>query len=111
MDDELCLGDIASLESSTPLNRGNLPKNKHSTIVRGTISHINKVKANNASISPSMWFSASAIIDDLTVNGLPLIVGVFAVFFDHFFLLLFLQGEANCKYDNIDKSENLTKVC
>jgi hypothetical protein len=58
-----------------------------------------------------MFFSASAVIDGLTVNGLLLIVEAFAVFFYHFFLILFLQGEANCKRDNTDDSENVTKVC
>jgi hypothetical protein len=58
-----------------------------------------------------MCFSASAVIDDLTVNGLLLVVEVFTVFFDHFFLILFLQEKANCKRDNTDKSKNVTKVC
>jgi hypothetical protein len=58
-----------------------------------------------------MCFSISAVIDDSVVNGLLLVVEVFAVFFDHFFLILFLKGEANCKRDNTDNSENVTKVC
>jgi hypothetical protein len=57
-----------------------------------------------------MCFSTSAVIDGPTVNGLLLIVEVFAVFFDHFFLILFRQGEVNCKRDNTDNSENVTKV-
>jgi hypothetical protein len=51
-----------------------------------------------------MCFSASTIIDDPAINGLLLVVEVFAMFFHHFFLLLFLQGEANCKCDNTDNS-------
>jgi hypothetical protein len=89
VDDELCLGSIASLESSTPSNRANLKK-KQSTVVRGIISCIHKVKGNNASISPSICFSASAIIDGLAVNGLLLIVEVFTMSFDQFVLILFL---------------------
>jgi hypothetical protein len=58
-----------------------------------------------------MCFSASTVIDGLVVNGLLLVVDAFAVFFDNFFLILVLQGEANCKHDNSDKSENVTKVC
>jgi hypothetical protein len=58
-----------------------------------------------------MCFSASTVIDGLAINGLLLIVEAFAVFSDHFFLILFLQGEENCKHDNTDKSENVTKVC
>jgi hypothetical protein len=85
-------------------------KKRQSIVVRGTVSHIDKVKENNASISPSTCFSASAIIDDPTVNGLIIVVEAFAVFFHHFILILFLQGEANCKRDNIDNSENVTKV-
>jgi hypothetical protein len=110
VDDELCLGGIAALESSTPSNRANLQK-KQSTVVRDTISCINKVKQNNASISPSMCFPASAGIDDLAINGLLLVVEAFFVLFEHFFLILFLQGEANCKRDNTGNSENVTKVC
>jgi hypothetical protein len=110
VDDELHLSGIASLESSTPSNRVNLQK-KQSTVVRGTISRIHKVKENNASISPSMCFSAFTVIDGLAVNGILLIVEVFAVIFDHFFLILFLQGEANCKPDNTNNNENVTKVC
>jgi hypothetical protein len=110
MDDELCLNGIASLESSTPSNRANLQK-KQSTVVRGIVSRIHKDKENNASISPSMCFFASAVIDGPTVNGFLLIVDVFTIFFDHFFLILFLQGEANCKCDNTNNSENVTKVC
>jgi hypothetical protein len=37
-----------------------------------------------------MCFSTSTVMDDPTVNGLLLIVEVFAVFFDYFFLILFL---------------------
>jgi hypothetical protein len=110
VDDEIYLDGIASLESSTPSNRANLQK-KQSIVVRGTISHIHKVKENNASISPSMCFFISAVIDGLIVNGLLLVVEVFTVFFDHFFLILFLQGEVNCKHDNTDNSANVTKVC
>jgi hypothetical protein len=84
---------------------------RQSTVVRGTISRINKIKEKNASISPSMCFSTSTVIDDPTVNGLLLVVEVFTVFFDHFFLIFFLQGEANYKNDNTDKSKNVTKVC
>jgi hypothetical protein len=58
-----------------------------------------------------MCFSASAVIDGSIVNGLLLVVEVFTVFFDHFFLLLFLQGETNYKRDNTDNSENVTKIC
>jgi hypothetical protein len=58
-----------------------------------------------------MCFSASAGIDGLAINGLLLVVEVFAIFFDHFFLILFLQREANCKHDNTDNSENVTNVC
>jgi hypothetical protein len=83
---------------------------QQSTVVGGIVSHINKVKQNNASISPSMYFSASAAIGDPTINGLLLVVEVFTVFFDHFLLILFLQ-EVNCKRDNTDKSKNITKVC
>jgi hypothetical protein len=63
---------------------------KQSIVVRGIVSCINKVKENNASISPSMCFSTSTVMDDPTINGLLLIVEVFAVFFDYFFLILFL---------------------
>jgi hypothetical protein len=84
---------------------------KESTVVRGTVSRIHKVKQNNALISPSMCFYASAVIDGPIVNGLLLIVEDFVVFFNHFFLILFLQREANCKRENTDKSENVTKVC
>jgi hypothetical protein len=58
-----------------------------------------------------MCFSASAGIDGPTINGLLLIVEAFIVLFDHFFLILILQREANCKRDNNDNSENVTKVC
>jgi hypothetical protein len=110
VDDELRLSGIAFLKSSTPSNRANLQK-KQSTVVRGTVSRIHKVKENNASISPSMCFSASAAIDGPAVNGLLLVVEVFVMFFDHLFLIFFMQGEANCKRDNTDNSENITKVC
>jgi hypothetical protein len=110
MDDEHCLGGIASLESSTPSNRANLQK-KQSIVVRGIVSRIHKVKENNASISPSVCFSASTVIDGPTVNGLLLIIEAFSMFFDHFFLILFMQREVNCKHDNTNNSENVTKVC
>jgi hypothetical protein len=58
-----------------------------------------------------MCFSASAVIDGLTIYGLLLVVKAFAIFFDHFFLIVFLQREVNCKRDNINNSENVTKVC
>jgi hypothetical protein len=85
-------------------------KKRQSTVVRGIVSRIHKVKENNASISPSMCFSASTVIDGPTVNGHLIVVEAFVVFFHHFFLILFLQGEANCKRDNTDNSENVTKV-
>jgi hypothetical protein len=56
-------------------------KKRQSTIVRGTISRIHKVKENNASISPSVCFSAFVVIDDPVVNGLLLVVEAFIVFF------------------------------
>jgi hypothetical protein len=31
--------------------------------------------------------------------------------FDHFFHILFLQREANCKRDNTDNHKNAIKVC
>jgi hypothetical protein len=80
VDNELLLSGIASLATSTPSIKGNLQK-KQSTVVRGIISRIHKVKQNNSSISPSMCFSYSTVIDGLTVNGLLLIVDAFAVFF------------------------------
>jgi hypothetical protein len=110
MDDELCLSGIPSLESSTPSNSASLQK-KQPTVVRGTISHTHKLKENNASISPSMCFFTSAFIDGLTVNGLLLVVEAFAMFFYLFYLILFLQREENCKCDNTNISENVTKVC
>jgi hypothetical protein len=58
-----------------------------------------------------MCFSTSAVIDGSIINELLLIVEAYAVFFYHFFLILFLQREANCKRDNTDNSENVTKVC
>jgi hypothetical protein len=58
-----------------------------------------------------MCFSTNAVIDDPVINRLLLVVEVFAMFFDHFFLILFLQGEENCKRDNIEKSKNVTIVC
>jgi hypothetical protein len=58
-----------------------------------------------------MCFFASAGIDSLAVNGLLLRDEAFTVLFDHFFLILFLQREVNCKRDNTDNSENATKVC
>jgi hypothetical protein len=57
-----------------------------------------------------MCLFASAVIDGPTVNGLLLVVEAFAVFFYHFFLILFLQRESNCKRDNTDNNENVTKV-
>jgi hypothetical protein len=57
-----------------------------------------------------MCFYASAGIDGPTVNGLILPVEAFTVPFDHFFLILLLQREANYKCDNIDNNENATKV-
>jgi hypothetical protein len=109
VDDKLHLGGIASLKSSTPSNRANHQK-KQSIVVRGTVPRIHKVKESNASISPSICFSASTVIDSPAVNGLLLVVEVFSVFLDHFFLIFFLQGEGNCKHDNTDNSENITKV-
>jgi hypothetical protein len=108
VDDELCLSGIASLEFSTPLNRAQLKK-MQSTVVRGTVSRIHKVKQNNVLISLSMCSSTSTGIDGPTVNGLLHVVEAFAILFDHFFLILFLQREANCKCDNTDNSENVTK--
>jgi hypothetical protein len=58
-----------------------------------------------------MCFSTSAGIDSPAINGLLLVVEAYAVFSDHFFLILFLQGEAICKRDNTDNSENVIKVC
>jgi hypothetical protein len=58
-----------------------------------------------------MCFSASAGIDDLTVNGHILLGKAFTVPFDHFFLILFLQREADCKCDNTGNNKNATKVC
>jgi hypothetical protein len=58
-----------------------------------------------------MCFCASTGIDGPTVNGVLLPVDVFAVLFDHFFLIIFLQKEANCKHDNNNTNENATKVC
>jgi hypothetical protein len=59
-------------------------------VVGGIVSHIHKVKQNNASILPPMCFSASVGIDGSTINGLLLVVEAFDVLFDHFFLILFL---------------------
>jgi hypothetical protein len=58
-----------------------------------------------------MCLFTSAGIDNLTVNGFVLTVEAFTVPFDHFFLILFLQREANCKRDNVDNNENATEVC
>jgi hypothetical protein len=58
-----------------------------------------------------MCFSTSAGIDDLTINEIVFLVEAFTILFDHFFLILFLQREVNCKQYNIDNSENATKVC
>jgi hypothetical protein len=52
-------------------------KKSQSIVVRGIVSHIHKVKENNASISPSMCFSTSAVKDGPAVNGLLLIVEAF----------------------------------
>jgi hypothetical protein len=49
-----------------------------------------------------MCFFTSVGIDGPTVNGLVLPVEAFIVSFDHFFLILFLQREANYKCDNTD---------
>jgi hypothetical protein len=106
MDDD----GISSLESSTPSKKANLKK-KESIVVRGIVSRIHKVKQNNASNSPSMCFSAYAGMDGSANNGLVLVVEAFTVLFDYFFLILFLQREANCKHDNTDNSENVNKVC
>jgi hypothetical protein len=57
-----------------------------------------------------MRFSASTGIDGPTINGLVLVVEAFTVLFDHFFLILFLQREANRKCENTDYSENVTNV-
>jgi hypothetical protein len=57
-----------------------------------------------------MCLAASTITDGLAINGLLLVLEVFAKFFGQFFLILFLQGEANYKRDNTDNSENVTKV-
>jgi hypothetical protein len=57
-----------------------------------------------------MYFYASADIDILAVNGLILPVEAFTVLLDHFVFIHFLQIEANCKYDNINNSENAIKV-
>jgi hypothetical protein len=56
-----------------------------------------------------MFFSASAVTYGPTVNGLLLVVEAFTVFFDHFFLILFLQREGNCKCDNTNNSEKCNK--
>jgi hypothetical protein len=58
-----------------------------------------------------MCFSSSVGIDGLAVNGLLLVIEAFVVFFDHFFLILFLQRKANRKRDNTDDNKNVTKVC
>jgi hypothetical protein len=58
-----------------------------------------------------MCFFASAGIDGPTANGLLLIVEAFTILFDHFILILFLQRETNCKRDNTNNNENVTKVC
>jgi hypothetical protein len=81
-----------------------------SIVVRGTVSGIHKVKYNNALISPSICFSASTVVDGLTINGLHLVIEAFTMFFHHVFLIHFLQGEENCNRDNTDNSENVTKV-
>jgi hypothetical protein len=58
-----------------------------------------------------MCLFTSAGIDGSAVNGLVLPVEAFTVLFDHFFLILFLQREVNCKCDNTNNNENATKVC
>jgi hypothetical protein len=58
-----------------------------------------------------MCFSASAGIDDPTINGLVLPIEAFTMPFDHFAPVLFMQRETNCKCNNTDKNENATKVC
>jgi hypothetical protein len=90
MNDELPLSVIASLESSTHQTKQTLKK---STTVRDTVSHIHKVKQNNVSISSSMCFSASAVIDGPAINGLFLVVKAFAIFFYHLFLIHFFCRE------------------
>jgi hypothetical protein len=57
-----------------------------------------------------MCFSGRTGIDSLAVTGLILPIEIFTVPFDHFILILFLQGGGNCKCDNTDKSENAAKV-
>jgi hypothetical protein len=57
-----------------------------------------------------MCFSTSAGVDSMAINGLVLPVEAFTMLLDHFFLILFLQIEANYKRDNINNSENATKV-
>jgi hypothetical protein len=58
-----------------------------------------------------MCIFTSAGIDGSIINGLLLVVEVFDILFDHFFLILFLQREANFKLDKTDNSENITNVC
>jgi hypothetical protein len=70
--------DSVALESSTYRTEQTLKK--QSIVVRGTVSHINKVKQNNASISPSMCFSASTVIDGPVINGLLRVVEAFTMF-------------------------------
>jgi hypothetical protein len=58
-----------------------------------------------------MCFSTPTDIDNLAVNGLILPIEVLTMLFDHFVLILFLQREGNCRCDNTNNSENVTKVC
>jgi hypothetical protein len=58
-----------------------------------------------------MCFSTFVGIDGLAINGFILVVEAIAILFDHFLLILLLQREANCKCNNTDNSENVTKVC
>jgi hypothetical protein len=57
-----------------------------------------------------MCFSTYASIDNLAIDGPIMLIEAFTMPFDHFVLILFLQRKANCKRDNIDYSENATKV-
>jgi hypothetical protein len=58
-----------------------------------------------------MCFSTCARIGSLAINVLVLPIEAFTMPFDHFILIIFLQREENCKYDNTDNNENATKVC
>jgi hypothetical protein len=57
-----------------------------------------------------MCFFGPAGIESLAINGLILPIEVFTMPFDHFILILFLQGGGNYKCDNTDNSENATKA-